>query len=142
MSEQQKQMNPLRMSPSSLSRKDEWNENVGCLFDDEMREMNFEVMCAEWKKCPPCDRCVEDPFITETFIYMPLNRIDASDYLKELLVEKKKAGEHIIGVAYTKFPFIHLQMNPDAFQMTYGTDFMLVEGEECGCGCEKCSECE
>ena len=136
MSEQQKQMNPLGVP---LHRKDEWNENAPeGMFDDEMRGLWFEVMNAEWKKFPPCAEMLKDPLISDNFIFLPLNRVRVRGDLKELLVEKKKAGEHIIGVAYTKFPFIHLQMNPDAFKMTYGTDFMLVEGKcrECGASCE------
>ena len=136
MSEQQKQMNPLGVP---LHRKDEWNENAPeGMFDDEMRGLWFEVMNAEWKKFPPCAEMLKYPLISDNFIFLPLNRVRVRDDLKELLVEKKKAGEHIIGVSYTKFPFIHLQMNPDAFKMTYGTDFMLVEGKcrECGASCE------
>ena len=103
MSEQQKQMNPLGVP---LHRKDEWNENAPeGMFDDEMRGLWFEVMNAEWKKFPPCAEMLKDPLISDNFIFLPLNRVRVRDDLKELLVEKKKAGEHIIGVSYTKFPF-------------------------------------
>ena len=101
----------------------------------KLRQTNFKMMKGDWRENPPSEDEIKDIIFKNdnwatSYIYYPIKKSTFTGDIKLLLLKKKKEGQNVLGISFTKYSYMTAhEHDRDDFKMTYGLDFIFVEGK-------------